>query len=372
MLVRDGRLTPAEVDAALLSQRRIGGRLGTVLVEMGLIDLDTLTVYLGLDLGIPIATRAALERAKKAAVRVLTPELAERFVCVPLVVQDRQLIVAMRDPHDLLALDELATATGYQIIPRIAPEARLFYYVERYYGVPRPARFRALSDALSARLVDALEPPPPPLPGLPPQVRNPVAPPPLPLEEEDIVIEQEEMEEEPEVPPPPPPARPALPPAAETASLDEATARMADAMSRSEVADAIIAYAKGHFETAALLVVRDELALGWRGVGRDLDPERIETLLIPLGPASVFRTAVDAADLFVGPVPPSPLHQHLFKILRTRAPERAAVLPIRIRDRVVNLLYVHGGAIDEPALRRLADAAGNAYVRLIALHKKSA
>src|SRR5262249_57295365 len=121
--VCDGRLTPMEVDVALLEQRRSGGRLGTVLVEMGLVDLDTLTVYLGLDLGIPIATRAALERAKKAAVRVLTPELAERFLCVPLVVQDRQLIAAMKDPHDLLALDELGSATGYRIIPRISPEA---------------------------------------------------------------------------------------------------------------------------------------------------------------------------------------------------------------------------------------------------------
>src|SRR5262249_34703884 len=284
-----------------------------------------------------------LERAKKAAVRVLTPELAERFLCVPLVVQDRQLIVAMRDPHDLLALDELATATGYQIIPRIAPEVRLFYYVERYYGVPRPARFRALSDALSARLADALEPPPPPLPGLPPQVRNPIAPPTLPLtlDDDDIVIEPEELDEEREAAPPPPPARPALPPAAETASLDEATARMADAMSRSEVADAIIAYVKGNFEVGALLVVRDELALGWRGVGRGVDAERVETLLIPLASPSIFRTALDATDMYVGPVPSSPLHQHLFKVLRAQPPERAAVLPIRIRDRVVNMLYAH-------------------------------
>jgi hypothetical protein len=371
MLVRDGRLTPMEVDAALLQQRRIGGRLGTVLVEMGFIDLDTLTVYLGLDLGIPIATRAALERAKKAAVRVLTPELAERFVCVPLVVQDRQLIVAMRDPHDLLALDELSTATGYQIIPRIAPEARLFYFVERYYGVPRPARFRTITDAISTRISVEAEPPPPPLPGLPPQVRNPVPPPTLPAEEDDIVIDQEEMEEELLPPPPPPPARAALPPAADVASLDEATARMAEAMSRSEVADAIIAYAKGNFEVAALLVVRDELALGWRGVGKAADAERLETLLIPLASASIFRTALDAGDLFVGPAPSSALHQHLFKILRTQPPERAAVLPIRIRDRAVNLLYAHGGDIDESALRRIAEAAGNAYVRLIALHKKS-
>src|SRR5947207_12764554 len=127
MLVRYGRLTPAQIEGAVAQQARVGGRLGTVLVEMRLLDADTLTVYLGLELGIPIATRAAMERAKRAAVRLLTPELAERFLCVPLVLQDRQLIAAIRDPHDLLALDELATATGCRVIPRVAPEVRLYY-----------------------------------------------------------------------------------------------------------------------------------------------------------------------------------------------------------------------------------------------------
>src|SRR5215831_7074639 len=140
MLVRDGRLTPAQVLAAVGQQARVGGRLGTVLIEMHLIDAETLTVYLGLDL------------------------------CVPLVVQERQLIVAMRDPHDLLALDELAVATGYRIIPRVAPEVRLHYYLEKFYGVKRPPRFMALGESIVQPPSggDEVEPPPPPLPGLPP------------------------------------------------------------------------------------------------------------------------------------------------------------------------------------------------------------
>jgi hypothetical protein len=369
MLVRDGRLTPAQVDAALALQRRVGGRLGTVLVEMGIVDLDTLTVYLGVDLGIPIATRAALERAKKAAVRVLTPELAERFLCVPLVVQDRQLIAAMRDPHDLLALDELAGATGYQIIPRVAPEARLYYYVERYYRIPRPARFRALGEALSARVGDGMEPPPPPLPGLPPQLRHPVIPPLQPLIiDEDIIIDEDTEGDEPL---PRLPTLPPIPPRSEIATLDEALARMAEATSRGEIANAIIAYAKGTFDLAVLLVVRDELAMGWRGVGPGLDGDRVETLLVPLASASVFRAALDSGGLLVGPMPANALHQHISKVLRTKLPERSVVLPILIRDRVVNLFYAQGTSVDEDALRRLGEGAGAAYVRLIALHKKT-
>ena len=70
MLLRDGRLTEAQLMQALTAQANDGGRLGTVLFEHGFVDLEALTVYLGLELGIPIATGAMIERAKRAAVRL--------------------------------------------------------------------------------------------------------------------------------------------------------------------------------------------------------------------------------------------------------------------------------------------------------------
>ena len=78
MLVRDGRITPAQLDQALAHQTRVGGRIGSILVELGFMDAETLTVYLGLELGIPIATGATLERCKRSAVRLLTPQQAAR------------------------------------------------------------------------------------------------------------------------------------------------------------------------------------------------------------------------------------------------------------------------------------------------------
>src|SRR5262252_3532603 len=147
MLVRDGRLTEAQLADALGFQARDGGRIGTVLVEHGMVDLEALTVYLGLELGIPIATGAMLERAKRAAVRLLQPAQAFKHKCVPLVVQDRQLIAAIEDPHDFATLEALASITGYRVLPRVAPELRIYYYIERYYGVARPARFLKFGDS---------------------------------------------------------------------------------------------------------------------------------------------------------------------------------------------------------------------------------
>ena len=64
MLIRDGRISEAQLQGAIDQQQRVGGRIGTIMVEMGLVDVDTLTVYLGLELGIPIATGATLDALK--------------------------------------------------------------------------------------------------------------------------------------------------------------------------------------------------------------------------------------------------------------------------------------------------------------------
>src|SRR3954447_3867223 len=178
MLVRDGRLTEPQLEVALKYQARDGGRIGTILVEHGYVDLEALTVYLGLELGIPIATGAMLERAKRAAVRLLQPTQAFKHKCVPLVVQDRQLIAAIEDPHDFATLESLAQLTGYRVLPRVAPEVRIYYYIERYYGVSRPARFVKFGDSPRGDEA-AIDPglPAPPLPGLPPVPAAPVAAP---------------------------------------------------------------------------------------------------------------------------------------------------------------------------------------------------
>jgi hypothetical protein len=404
LLVRDGRLTNAQVLAVVGQQARVGGRFGTVLVEMRLIDADTLTIYLGLQMGIPIATRAALDRAKRTALRVLPARDAERLLCLPLLIQDRQLIVAMRDPHDLVALDELAHLTGYRIIPRVAPEVRLHHYLEKYYGIPRPPRFRALGDLVIAGAptgAHVIEPPPPPLPGLPPPFQS-STPVPLPVSasaSSDDLVRQLERTPDDSVPVPmffrrthavdveamaraavaPPGNEPSpIPPVPGTLELDAALLRIRIASSRAEIADAMLAYARTLVDVGVLLIVRDELAFGWKGFGPELDRDRLETLLVPLDSSSLFRAALDAGDVFATSPPASTIHLHLLKVLRAPVPARAVVAPVFIRDRAVNLFYgqVQGertlGEEAVAGLRRMCAAMANAYIRLIALLKQGA
>ena len=182
MLVRDGRITTSQLEQALAHQTRVGGRIGSILVELGFMDAETLTVYLGLELGIPIATGATLERCKRSAVKLLTAQQAARYRCVPIVIQGQTLIIAIDDPHDIQSLDALHNITGYRILPRVSPEIRIYYYLERFYGVPRPTRYRALGETPRGNSALGSHPtssglPGPPLPGLPPRRNSPVAAP---------------------------------------------------------------------------------------------------------------------------------------------------------------------------------------------------
>ena len=418
MLVRDGRLTEEQLVQVLAHQGKGGGRFGTVLVELGLIELDALTVYLGLELGIPIATGAMLERAKRSAVRLLTPEQAFRHKCVPLIVQDRQLIAAVEDPHALDNLDALTRITGYRVIPRIAPEIRIYYYVERYYGIPRPARFLVFADAPRGDQPVDEELPAPPLPGLPPVALTPVkapTPPPmlrrlgtstearaaeayetyetqteaLELDAEDLLEELDSDAAARAEAAPVARARPSGPsnitnelPALRTREYqpmdaDTAVQAMIDAHERGQVADAIMAFAAHLFDGAALFIVKDNLALGWKGSGDMPGRDRVECLLIPLDAVSMFQAAVKSEEsIFHGALTPSTVHSYLYKVLRTQEPAIATVAVVAIGRREVNMLYGHRRTRAEltehevDSVRRVCRAAAEAYARLIAVSKR--
>jgi hypothetical protein len=405
MLVRDGRLTEPQLVAALGYQARDGARLGTILVEHGFVDIEAITVYLGLELGIPIATGAMLERAKRAAVRLLQPAQAFRHKCVPLVVQDRQLIAAIEDPHDFATLEALNSITGYRVLPRVAPELRIYYYIERYYGVARPARFQKFGDSPRGEegAVDAGLPAPP-LPGLPPVPAAPIAAPgPLPrlrsvklvkmfddsealeLEAEDLIDSLDADSEAPaEAAPSATPLQPsgpiarhaeAAPPVAHPPmSADLALRELALATDRNRIVEVLLGYAASTFDAAVVFTVRDNFAFGWRAIGELPGHANVEHILVPLEASSVVQAAVAAeGNVFHGPLTPSTVNAYLYKVLGCAEPPIVTAGAITIGKRVVNVLYGHAPSLSPlqlQVLQQICKSAAEAYARLIAVAKK--
>jgi hypothetical protein len=379
-----------------------------VLVEHGLIDLEALTVYLGLELGIPIATGAMLERAKRAAVRLLQPTQAFKHKCVPLVVQDRQLIAAIEDPHDIATLEALTQLTGYRVLPRVAPEVRIYYYVERYYGVARPARFMKFGDTpRGTESQGDAGLPAPPLPGLPPVPHAPVAAPgPRPMlkstkmaavasssfDESALELDAEDLLESLDADDAAPaeaatqlrPHRTTTPPAFTPTVADPqrpgaigvevALTELATLTDRNRIVEVLLGHAALIFDVAVLFAVRDQMAFGWKAFGEVPGRGYVEHLLIPLDSPSVVQAATAAENgLISGPVTPSTVNNYLYKVLGCSEPRHATAGVVTIGKRIVNVLYGHGKELTPQQiddLRQVCTAAAEAYARLIQKKKK--
>jgi hypothetical protein len=136
LLVGAGVLDRAQLGAALAEQRKWGSPLGTIVVRMGFVDEETLVRTLARQLKFPLAWL----RGKRISYEVLTAlpgELAQKHRCLPLSMHGegtrRTLYLAMQDPVDLQALDEIRFHVGCAIKPVLAAPSELEDALRRHY-----------------------------------------------------------------------------------------------------------------------------------------------------------------------------------------------------------------------------------------------
>jgi hypothetical protein len=148
LLIDNGLIVPAQLEQALQAQLVFGGRLGTNLVELGFISTATLAAFLAQQLTIPSLRPGDLDGVDPAALKLIDGELAARHLVFPLSVDKRRLRLAMADPTDLTAADEIAFRTGYGVDAVVAPELLVLYALERFYGEKKASRFVRLADTM--------------------------------------------------------------------------------------------------------------------------------------------------------------------------------------------------------------------------------
>jgi hypothetical protein len=138
LLVAARLASPQDVDAALRTQAQYGGRLGSILVDLGVVDLDALAATLGRQHGVPAVTSRQLAAIEQAVLAKIPRKAAERCHAIPVAMPaPRQLVVAFRDPRDLAAVDAVQVVAGMRVVPYAAAELQIERALERHYGVMR-------------------------------------------------------------------------------------------------------------------------------------------------------------------------------------------------------------------------------------------
>jgi len=133
MLIAQGLVSEAQVDAALDRQRTRGKRLGECLVELGYLTRHVLYHELAQRAG--VAYVDLQNYAPDLVLAALIPEeIARRFQALPIEQRPGEIVVAMAKPEDLLELDDLAVITGCDIIPALADPEQLKEAINRAYA----------------------------------------------------------------------------------------------------------------------------------------------------------------------------------------------------------------------------------------------
>ena len=168
LLLKEKRITSAQLQQALDHQHTGGGKVGLNLVRLGFVSEVEITELLSKQYGVPSIDLSQFE-IDPSVIKLIPPETVHKYQIIPLARAGATLTIAITDPTNVFAMDDIKFMTGYNVEPVVASETAVLEAMERYYptgGLPRtrtkespgPVQQAGLSSAATMELVSkALE-----------------------------------------------------------------------------------------------------------------------------------------------------------------------------------------------------------------------
>lgn len=364
MLVQAGIISGEQLGEALKCQVIYGGKIGTNLIELGFISEDAIAGFLSKKLGVPYANQEALSDIPPNIIKLIPSDLAEKYKVIPISIKKNRLTIAIEDPTDLGALDEISFITNFSVSPVVTPEVDLMLSLERYYGIKRDARY--------VPVLDNLKPQKEATPKISKPIAKPIAkpldrpaPPVAALEK---IVDLEEELEEAEIL-----QEEARKDILKEFSIDDLSRTLAESGNRDVIADVISRYMGEEFSRMALFIVKGKNAVGWRAMKDGEALAGIEEMQISLEGPSVLKTVAEGNSFYLGPIPETEANKELISAMGGETPLSALLVPIVMMGKVVNILYVDGGEkeLGDTLLdiQKLANKASMAFEILILKNK---
>jgi len=138
LLLKEKRITPDQLQEALNYQKANGGKLGFNLVKLGFVKDEELTSLLSKQYGVPSINLAQFE-IDPAVIKLIPAETAQKYQIVPLSRSGATLTIAMTDPTNVFAMDDIKFMTGYNVEPVVASETAVSEAITRYYAMVKQA-----------------------------------------------------------------------------------------------------------------------------------------------------------------------------------------------------------------------------------------
>jgi type IV pilus assembly protein PilB len=136
LLLKEKKITPQQLQEALNYQKANGGKLGLNLVKLGFVRDEEITALLSKQYGVPSINLAQFE-VDAAVIKLIPSETAQKYQIIPLSRSGATLTIAMTDPTNVFAMDDIKFMTGYNVEPVVSSEAAVLAAIQKYYGVIR-------------------------------------------------------------------------------------------------------------------------------------------------------------------------------------------------------------------------------------------
>jgi type IV pilus assembly protein PilB len=157
LLLKEKRITPDQLQQALNHQKANGGKLGFNLVQMGFVKDEEITALLSKQYGVPSINLTQFE-IDLAVIKLIPPETAQKYQVVPLSRAGATLTIAMTDPTNVFAMDDIKFMTGYNVEPVVASETAVVEAIQRYYPMgAKPAKGAAAAPSVAPSGPSTLE-----------------------------------------------------------------------------------------------------------------------------------------------------------------------------------------------------------------------
>ncbi len=134
LLLKEKRISAEQLQEALNYQRTNGGKLGANLVKLGYVKDEEITALLSKQYGVPSIALNQFE-IDPAVIKLVPAETARKYQIVPLSRAGATLTIAMTDPTNVFAMDDVKFMTGYNVEPVVASETAVLDSIDKYYGV---------------------------------------------------------------------------------------------------------------------------------------------------------------------------------------------------------------------------------------------
>jgi type IV pilus assembly protein PilB len=138
LLVKEKVITPEQLEQAMKAQKEApNSRLGGILVKLGFLTDEDVTNFLSRQYGVPAINLSFFE-IDSAVVKLIPHDTAKRYQILPLSRVGASLTIAMVDPTNVFAMDDIKFMTGFNIEPVVASETAIMEGIEKAYNVSAP------------------------------------------------------------------------------------------------------------------------------------------------------------------------------------------------------------------------------------------